>query len=44
MRKIFAIVAIVLASQTMVFGQKAKEVLEKDVPARFVKDFQKRYP
>lgn len=44
MRKIFAIVAIVLASQTMVFGQKAKEVLEKDVPTRFVKDFQKRYP
>ena len=44
MRKILAIIAIALVSQTVAFGQKAKDVQEKDVPARYVKDFQKRYP
>lgn len=44
MKKLLAIIAIALVSQTVVFAQKAKEVPEKDVPARFVKDFQKRYP
>jgi hypothetical protein len=44
MRKIFAILAIVIASQTMVFAQKYSKVTEKDVPTRFVKDFTKRYP
>ena len=44
MRKIFAILAIVIASQTMVFAQKSSKVTEKDVPTRFVKDFTKRYP
>ena len=44
MRKILAIIAIALVSQTVAFGQKAKDVSEKEVPERFVKDFQKRYP
>lgn len=44
MRKLFAIVAIVLASQTMVLAQKSEPVMEKEVPERYVKDFKKSYP
>lgn len=41
MKKIFTIVLIAILSQGVVFAQKAKNVNEKDVPARFVQDFQR---
>lgn len=44
MKKIIVLAALVLFAQTMVFAQKAKTVSEKDVPERFVKDFQKKAP
>lgn len=39
MKKILALAAILILGQTLVFAQKDKAIAEKDVPARFVKDF-----
>ena len=44
MRKLLAIFALLVASQTAIFAQKGEMVNEKDVPQRYVKDFEKRYP
>ena len=39
MKKILALVAAVLLSQTLLFAQSGKSVSTKDVPERYVKDF-----
>lgn len=41
MKKIIAIALIAVLAQGAVFAQKAKSVNEKDVPARYVQDFQR---
>ncbi len=44
MRRLFLILAVILLSQTIALAQKAKIIPEQQVPERYVKDFQKRYP
>lgn len=44
MKKLIALLAVVLISQGMLMAQKVKTVQEKDVPERYVKDFQKKAP
>lgn len=44
MKKIFALVAVILAFQAAAFAQKNKTVAEQDVPERYVKDFQRQAP
>ena len=39
MKKILAVMAAILLSQTLLFAQSGKSVSEKDVPERYVKDF-----
>lgn len=41
MKKIFALAVAVLLSQTLLFAQTGKNVQEKNVPERYVKDFNK---
>ena len=42
MKKIFALLAVILAFQAGVYAQKPKTVAEQDVPDRYVKDFQRQ--
>ncbi len=42
MKKILAILAVAAVMQGVVFAQKAKPVLEKDVKVNYVKDFQRQ--
>lgn len=44
MKKILAIATALLLCQTVMFAQKQKEINEKEVPSRFVKEFQKNAP
>lgn len=44
MKKIALIFAIVFLCNTAVFAQKSKTVSEKDVPERYVRDFQNQVP
>lgn len=44
MKKLIALLAVVLLCQGAVSAQKAKTVQVKDVPERYVKDFQKKAP
>ena len=44
MKKIFALLAIILAFQAGVYAQKPKTVAEQSVPERYVKDFQRQAP
>lgn len=44
MKKILTIAVAMLLAQTMLMAQKAKDVAEKDVPVRYVKDFQHQAP
>ncbi|MCQ2297634.1 MAG: hypothetical protein MJZ51_03325 [Bacteroidales bacterium] len=41
MKKIIAVALIAIFAQGIVFAQKAKTVAEKDVPVRYVQDFQR---
>lgn len=42
MKKIFAIAVTLLLAQTALFAQSGKSVSEKDVPERYVKDFNRQ--
>lgn len=44
MKKILTIATALLLCQTVMFAQKQKEINEKEVPVRYVKDFQKNAP
>lgn len=44
MKKVIALMAMVVIAQGMILAQKVKTVQEKDVPERYVKDFQKKAP
>lgn len=44
MKKIFAIALTVVFCQTVLFAQNGKSVAEKDVPERYVKDFNRMAP
>lgn len=44
MKKILLIVVAILFAQTMVYAQSGKSVSDKDVPERYVKDFNKQAP
>jgi hypothetical protein len=44
MKKIFALLAVLLAFQAGVYAQKPKTVAEQDVPERYIKDFQRQAP
>ncbi|MCR4816445.1 MAG: hypothetical protein K5842_04590 [Bacteroidales bacterium] len=41
MKKLFIFAATILLAQTIAFAQNGKTVSEKDVPERYVKDFQR---
>ena len=42
MKKILALTVAVLLSQTILFAQNGKSVSDKDVPERYIKDFQRQ--
>lgn len=42
MKKIIALMTVVLALQTVAYAQKNRVVAEQDVPERYVKDFQRQ--
>lgn len=44
MRKIFLLAIAVLLSQNVLFAQSGKSVSVKDVPERYVKDFERQVP
>lgn len=44
MKRLLAIAVLLVMCQTITFAQKVKSVSEKDVPERYVKDFQKKAP
>lgn len=44
MKKLIILLAVVFSFQGTIIAQKAKTIQEKDVPERYVKDFQKKAP
>jgi hypothetical protein len=44
MKKIIIFAAVALLSQSLLFAQNGKSVSDKDVPERYVKDFNRLAP